>query len=663
MNPDWKLRLAISVICLFALVACGWPCDAQTVPAANGAGGALSLRTEDGLELQLGRAGVAGILLDSNSIAHTNARSGLWVQDYQTSKGSPIPAVSDGQSIKLADLNLQAEAHYRSVGKSILIEGSVESTVPRKRAINVIFGLPVGGQDLRWWDNIDSERPVQHGGTSFSTYPFSALTDSSKSVGIGIAIPPDSPCDFSLGYDSEFGLHVEIRLGLSPQAGGNLRNRAAFKLLVYRVDPRWGFRDAVKRYYDSFPAVFESRTNKEGLWLASKKILNVSQVQDPQLYAFREGGPTGVNEDERLGILTFPYMIVGQRELTHLPSLPRTNGDATRMLEEYGRTANDSGNVPEQMEVIQNSALRDINGQMTPVMRNTTFGGNSMTFPVNASPFLYADTNKETVAKQSLGTMNRLMNQVPALSGFYIDSLAAWSRFEDFDPNHFAYEHIPLSYDNATGEPMISSKNSQQEFLDYLAGLLHSKGKLLFCNGTRPGLEFNAFACDVLGVEGTPDVQHLRTIAYQKPALSLLQSTESIGELEKSFKFSAALGIFTSVWYPESPWDAYSELLHKYVPMLQAITSAGWEPVTYAQFTDPAVHVERFGPKNNQLYFTLYNTASSSRGGYLKIEKAALKISACRGVTEVMSGAKFASLDDIKIQEGGSGLAVIECSL
>ena len=97
--------------------------------------------------------------------------------------------------------------------------------------------------------------------------------------------------------------------------------------------------------------------------------------------------------------------------------------------------------------------------------------------------------------------------------------------------------------------------------------------------------------------------------------------------MEKYLKLGTFFGLFPSMWskyYAAEPdqWSGtiYGEDapgvirrdldLHKfYIPLIQRIISAGWEPVTYAYTSNPAVRIERYGTLQNPfgLYWTIYN--------------------------------------------------------
>jgi hypothetical protein len=637
-------------------------CLSQVPNPVSGASQNISLKTNDGLLIQLNQGRIARVAVDSKDLAQPGFNSGLWIEDFKTSSKVPVTgkmAANGTLSADIKALQVQTTVQYSVVGDEIVVQGSVKSDLPQNRAINVVFGLPIASNGLSWWNDIDQQKSVSFGARNVDrTYPFCAVTDPSRSFGLGLAIPPDSPTVFSMSYDSDFGLQVKMKLGLSPLAAGPLQNRANFKFVIFRVDPRWGLRDAAKRYYAHAPAELNNRSPIQGLWLFDAQS---SQVPNPHFYAFHEGGTGDLSEDKKNGILTFPYVIVGQREITHLQALPQAGAAVERALDSPGGISNGPSIDPKLAEMIKSSKLRSADGKAITMPRNTSWGGNSLTFPTNPSPYLYADTNRETVGKDTMNTVESWLQQYPGIAGIYVDSLYLWGSYEDFDPDHFRYARIPLSYDEQTAAPVILNKNSQREFLDVLDQELHPKGKLVFCNGISPGVEFESFDCDVLGVEGLPDVRYMRTIAYQKPALSLLPLTFDAARLEFAFKLCTAMAIFPSMQKPQLRGAEYNFLTTKYVPIIKELAYAGWEPITYAESTDPSVKVERFGPKNGEIYFTLYNVASTPKKVSLEVETSKLNIPSHCAVSELLTGANYATIGSFNSQIGPGGLAIVRC--
>src|SRR5207249_3573976 len=59
-------------------------------------------------------------------------------------------------------------------------------------------------------------------------------------------------------------------------------------------------------------------------------------------------------------------------------------------------------------------------------------------------------------------------------------------------------------------------------------------------------------------------------------------------------------------------------LFVKYLPVIQRLSAAGWEPITYAGSSNPAVYVERFGSQ----YLTVLNDSLNATNSTITIDLA-----------------------------------------
>jgi len=77
-------------------------------------------------------------------------------------------------------------------------------------------------------------------------------------------------------------------------------------------------------------------------------------------------------------------------------------------------------------------------------------------------------------------------------------------------------------------------------------------------------------------------------------------------------------------------------LFKKYVPLIQAIAKAGWEPITYARTDRPKVYVERYGAAGaGEIFLTVLNDGSEAEPFVLRIDASALKIASEAVATEM----------------------------
>jgi hypothetical protein len=608
------------------------------------------LITRDGLSIGLGKdGGISSVAVEDIPLSLLPVRSGLSIEDVANGRtwviSGAITRTDQGLRSKATseEHQLAVDAHYRVYDHFISIEGIIESTTARDRVINLVLSMPVDASGWMWWRNLN-ERDVISGGTAVfgpkglkeKHYPFAVVTNTGKRTGIGMAVSADVPCLYEISYDAFRGLSTSIRLGMSPDGSPKLKNRASFRILLFRVDPAWGFRDAARRYYDAFPQAFQRRVARDGLWLFVERS---GAVPNPQHYAFRETGTENWEEDDRLDVLTFTYIIPGQRELKHLKALPHDSVEAIQVTTEHFR---EHGDKAELRDVIENSSLADAAGGRIVIIRNTSWGGNSITYPLNPDPALFAGTGRKTSAGITLSQVRDWLHRYPGIDGIYVDSLWLWGEYWNYRKEHFAFARSPLAYQEGVLKPAIHNSFSHQEFLKELADLLHSSGKYLFCNGIRIGREFNSYTCDILGIEGNTDLRHLRTIAYQKPALRLVPFAKGDREkVERIFRECAALGIFPSMDKPRAAYEEYRTLFDVYVPLIQKLSSAGWEPVTYASSTDPDVIVERFGKRNGDLFLTVYNTARQKKKFQLSFDQSVGVFTRYHGAQNLFTGKTY----------------------
>ncbi len=74
-------------------------------------------------------------------------------------------------------------------------------------------------------------------------------------------------------------------------------------------------------------------------------------------------------------------------------------------------------------------------------------------------------------------------------------------------------------------------------------------------------------------------------------------------------------------WRPEAP--ELRELYLRYVPVIEQLSAAGWEPITYARSSTPDVLVERYGRlANHNLCFACQNISGQPREGWIYLEPA-----------------------------------------
>jgi len=621
-----------------------------------------TLTTADGLSLTLTDAGdISAVRAREAELAAAGMRSGLWLRPWRGEMTPVAGEVTAGEGAvrqrwQSADLGLEVDATWAVQGDAIACRGEITDLAGEERGVDLVASLPVGRPGDRWGQSIVEDIPVGETALTVEDLTFSAI--SGPDAGVSLSVPADSPCVCSFEWTPEFGLAVRFRLGLSPEAAGELRSRAPFAFVVYRIDPAWGLRDAARRYQELNPWAFEKRVQREGLWMFGQPRID---LPDPELYAFHEGGPAGWEYDDEHSIYTCPYVIPGQREIKNLERLPANAAEALEIFRawEPGEDGRARGWDDATMKaIIESCMLHDADGDPQVVIRNTTWGGNSVTFPLNANPWLDPGDDAPTVARAILNAVGAMHDEIPALDGTYVDSLGAWGNFDNFRREHFAAERVPLTYDAATGRPVVANRFTLLEFLWELGDSLHERGKLLFANGVHPNRRFHFFALDIMGVEGRGQLEQKRAMAGAKPFLLLIYNIEDDpAQMERWYNLCAHWGIYPSfgnmsVFDTPEKHAPVAVLNRRYVPAMQIVTRAGWQPVTHA--VSDSFMLERWGPgEDGAVCLTVYNPAEEPVEGEVAIGAGALGLTGATLTAEDLLGGEAFS---VPIAEGSATL-------
>ena len=440
--------------------------------------------------------------------------------------------------------------------------------------------------------------------------------------------------------------------------------------LVFGSDPAWGFRDALRRYYAAFPEYYTHHRRGDGLWMfKTSQPQNLNHYKYDETFALGDLGPT-LQRDHAAGIMTFPYMIVGQREIKHLATLPADYDQAMAAYQRWTPAA--SGSAPPTKESVAaggdlylkeevvTSALKDATGRYVITTRNTPWGSNSVTFVTNPNPHLKEDQpGARTTGGEAMARIHQWLDRYPAVDGIYIDSLgSAWCGKLDFRRDHFPYARYPLTFDSA-GRLAIHNLVAHYEFLEPLRAELHAQNRLLFANGIYPytarqteyadvretGRFFLAALLDVAGSESGvhPSMQRwefFRACMGPKPYLLLNYYWRDAASVETYLNQALCYDVFAANSnlggdYTSDP-QGYArdrDLYAWYIPLVRTLSEAGWRPVTHATASTPDLRFERYGA-GPEVFFTLYNPGPT-RECVLRIDNQSLGLGAAARLEQI----------------------------
>ncbi len=547
---------------------------------------------------------------------------------------------------------LALTATYRVIDRAIRVDGQVRDLTGRDRAVTVRFAYPVDAVGWRWHDDQTVSTSIEAGanygsfvpsgaganGTA-SRYPLACISGERDAA--AVAVPLDVPRLCRLGYDAASReLYAEFDLGLAPDTE-SFPSRASFSLVLYRPDASWGFRSALERYYDLFPQCFTKRNRREGIWMPFTDISTVEGWEDFG-FQFKEGD-NNVPFDAAHGISSFVYVEPWSDWVRMPKDMPRTIEAATELVRE--RAAEGS---PREQAVLS-SAFSNADGSWAARIENEPWCDGAV-FGVNPSPGLAAEAGGVTQFDTLMHRIDEAFQRSPQLTGVYHDSFEMYlfPNYLNYRREHFRKAAIPLVFD---GEGRVAqyAMFDMIEFAKVVAERMWSKGGMTFANGIPHASPWGAAWLDVMGTEaawssewgkfgeyvGEPaaDFNYWRAMCYQRPYLMLLNTRYDLWKpewFELYMKRCVAWGVFPSMFSHNASEDPYwrtpalynrdRPLFKKYIPIVQALGAAGWQPVTCARSDNPKVYVERFGKAPGPVYLTIYNDSDSQQKATISVD-------------------------------------------
>ena len=531
---------------------------------------------------------------------------GFHVFDFHTKKtldlnNSQIARRADGGRTFRAEtdgLTLQADYTPQADG-SVRVRGLLGSSTGQDRAIILRYVVPLHAPDSLFdYDPGDSQR-IGTGKQAIGTiFPVAAMTAGKACA--AIAIPPSFPCCFGMSGTPE-GLGVEFYLGIVPETR-HFPNQARFEFLIYGAQAAWPFRSALARYYELFSDYYAPRIKGGGFW--NKHEPGNIDAALPT-YRFQVVDRAELKRDKRPSLLSFYYLLVGQRSIRDLPELPTTYAAAMKVYEQFTRQWSQKAGEPGEAsalatpELIEHCACKDADGHYVlhkikkggstaegdtgivagkaeehakRAKRDTAERGgagaknNSLTFLVNPNPDLFAERGWSTVGGLTIHAALALLNSEP-VDGFEFDSLGGrWPATLNFRRDHFAYARYPLCFDER-GRVALHNCISHYECIETLRALTRQRGKLLFGNGIytyarQPGSDkyehynsqqngrfFPAALLDVLGREnselfGRQDLERMRAMAGRKLYTMVMYQWKDVKLVRDQMNRNLAYAVF-----------------------------------------------------------------------------------------------------------------------
>jgi hypothetical protein len=627
----------------------------------------VTYATGDGLRLTLDGLRVAGLQVDNRELAGPTP-SGFLAWDV--AHNSDVYPFVDGAC---PELNLRLTATVTAFPNHLVLAGRVASTIPDDRAILLAFALPLDARGWNWHDDIRRARVIAPDGGEFhnvtsvgcgttgtlSAYPLACVEDGQS--GLALALDMAQPALYRLVYHAgtrQFFIVYDLAL---VRESARFPSAADFRFLLYRFEPRWGFRAAWQKLTEIFPDYFVVRSREQGLWMP---FTDVSLVQDWEDFGFRyHEGNNNVPFDDQHGILSFRYTEPMTWWMPLAPELPRTEAAALTVRDAL--VNGPAGPAQQMASLSHGTAMYDAAGHPALLFRNEPWA-NGAVWSLNPNPLLPAQPNAATVYWNS-AIRDRLYGAGAngRLDGEYLDSLEGYvTATLNFRRDHFASTTVPLTFATDTRQPALFKGLAVFEFTRWISADLHRIGKLCFANGVPYRFSFLCPWLDVLGTETNwlVDGQYQaaphatmslwRTLAGRKPYLLLMNTDfEAFGPawVERYFQRSLFYGMYPSMfsanaaenpyWLNPTWYNRDRALFRRYLPLIRQVGEAGWQPITDATCDRASVLVERFGPTGDgTTFYTLFNDGTTQVSGHLRLTAESLENQARAIGTDLLNG-------------------------
>jgi len=562
---------------------------------------------------------------------------------------SPCP--QDDNCVDLAGADpggLDVAARIAGGEGAIRLDGTVSDASGKERAFDLTVQIPLTVDAAwTWWDDAHVSRPVtaairyEHevsaisdGWLPISLYPYGGLGNGDSGAGIALALPPDTPQLGEIAYDAgRHVLAVTFHLGISP-AAVQLDGEAEFHVAVFRVDPKWGFRDIIERFRNLFPEAFTPHVRLYGF-----------NGRSQGSYYTPAGAAKVLAEDA-----TNTYST--QYTSSDLAIKVAPAGEPRPVLDDLLQTVDEMAASPDDRTrafamAIRSSALVDNDGEW--MLKHVTV-------PVWAEDWWEASWigDMDPEIDDGLAQWN-LRYRIDAafaacaavgakLDGVQIDNFMSTPSF-DFRPGALAAAGRTLAYSPHTYRPAVHNGFTVLEYLSRLRqhldtawgkdrgitinfwGIAHPYYLAPFIDGF--GSEGN-LGPDGTGTNWNLEIQdYRRAIADRRPYLFTDQTVGLTAEQARLFVGPAVLfGVASGVGPNGHNWEPEAEQeVERAAELVFSFWAAGWEPLTFARTGVPDVLVERFGragPPEPEapggIFFTVYDAADQSKEATLTVE-------------------------------------------
>ena len=658
---------------------------------------AFVVSTNDGLQISLFtnepmKIAIDGVNLPQSALSQSGFFSGRI--DRTVSQDQPIHGTFTNQGSQIIETASTNEftivSKYTGLDKMIRVDTTITNTLNVDQGRSLVFKLPLNLDGWTWGDDISTSRVIASSGVyknsgvdesvpytlsqGLAVYPLASISSSDRSQGLSIAVPMDQPRVVEIQYlPGEYSIMYKFALSNSTV---RFPNNASFTFYIYKNDqPEWGFRGALKKYYELFPQFFTKRVTREGSWIYFIIPSGITNAED---FGFQfnptwAGDNVDMSYDNSHGVyaLTYTEPFDFTVEMSDYTSQP-THADILNRIEEIA-TATPWTVLPGTNIVIEpykqafakacnTSCGYDSTGNYPYVVKKYPWisrSGWAGLMSQNSDPLISSPSMAEAVWKYMINDKFAYQESKGNwFDGVYFDSFSGtFYNTENYRTDQFSNIPFPLQWSVKTNRPVLIDVFTHYMFTEQVASSMHNRGKYTMANDPNSAGLFFYHLFDIAGnevsytqggqyaPESDQTMNYRRSLMYQKPYALIsyddLSGSSGHDIVEKYFKQCTHYAMFPSMEGSDSTNTNYfanptlynrdRPLFKKYIPIIQELAKAGWEPVTFASTSTSGVSLERYGPSAGVTYFSVHNPSlTGSKIFNLIIDKSTLSLGSAK---------------------------------
>jgi len=523
---------------------------------------------------------------------------------------------------------------FRQTGDGGLeITGHFASDI--EKSLRIRIGLSIQPDGWIWHDHLSRSRPLEPQGDPFvqspglphigfesSLLPLGVISRDREAI--VIANDPHEPRMFRIEADparAYFGITYDMAV---TRHTAKFPGQASFRLLIWHQNlPPTGsvMRHALAAFYHRYPKIFRLRETATGAWTPFFDAHTLPSASDfgSMLSVLASGSKPG---RDGTNITTLLYSEPWYYWLPIPSSAPRT--DAT-ILNQLDHIAAHGAAFDRQLASTTKAGMAlDSTDRYQAIFLDTPWN-NGARCTVSVDPD--APGSRAELEFQLIDAHKK----ADGWSGVFLDSMSALNH-RDFRMSELSTADYPVMMDAEQQRPFVPGVFSALEWLSVLYPHMAQDNRLVIGNGaTRTGSMFmghlDGFVEEVVWQDRVPADTMIGPSAMISRMLAgprlissgLMADFSSISqtELERYFQYALRYGFlpgfhsengYHNMYWQNPAWYHRDRpLFQKYMPLLQRLADAGWNPVPSAASARANVHIEEFGSGQPIRIFSLYN--------------------------------------------------------